>query len=64
MKRKPDELWIEHSCGTWKIGKGDQIGRVMLKTQSMGFTIGRRVPLNNGPNDVVAKLLKANPEIY
>jgi hypothetical protein len=62
LKNKLSSFWIEHSCGSWVIGRGKKIFPVILKTSSMGTSVGIRKPLIEGPPEIVEVLIKANRE--
>ena len=53
---------VEHSCGMWQLRRGDELGRTVIKTASMGKSIGTRYPVGINPRlmDIEARLIKAN----
>lgn len=54
------DWWVWHNCGAWHIGKGEEIGRVMLGTQNMGKSFSPKMPLKDAPQHVLDALIPAN----
>ena len=62
VKKQQSSFTVEHSCGMWQLRRGDELGRVVIKTASMGKSISTRYPVGTNPRlkDVEARLMKSN----
>lgn len=65
MRNLPAPYWFERACGSWRMGRGAESGRGILKTMSMGTSQTVRFTLDDIPRGVdasfwVPKLWEAN----
>ena len=62
VRPSPRKWWITHSCGAWIVGAGKEIGKIGVKTQSMGKSWNPRKDLWTGPPEKVKELIALNIE--